>query len=202
MGKHVYISADYDIDSGDRDVVDELNKWSEDSHRKVEFTDMAEVASGSVSKDPDCRICDLKREFNAQIAASSAVIFVIGDKTARRTAGSECKRNFIEQAGCYCTPYKQNANGIRQCRIRYTCSAAESEDFGNINGYSYLRHEFEQAQRRGKHIVVVYNSMRRESGWLPSYLKDYESLAQPFWVKDSLGRRVGNYSFIKGELGF
>lgn len=61
MSKHVYISADYDIDSGDRDVVDKLNKWSEDSYHKVEFTDMAKVASGSVSKDPDCRICDLKR---------------------------------------------------------------------------------------------------------------------------------------------
>lgn len=36
MSKHVYISADYDIDSGDRDVVDKLNKWSEDSHRKVD----------------------------------------------------------------------------------------------------------------------------------------------------------------------
>lgn len=202
MSKHVYISADYDIDSGDRDVVDELNKWSEDSYRKVEFTDMAKVASGSVSKDPDCRICDLKREFNAQIKASSAVIFVIGDKTAGRTAGTKCERGFKEQAECYCTPYKQNAGRSRQCRVQFTCSAAESEDVGNINRYSYLRHEFEQAHKRGKHVVVVYNSTRRESSWLPSYLKDYEDVAQPFWVKDALGRKVGNYSFIKGELGF
>ena len=202
MSKHVYISADYDIDSGDRDVVDKLNKWSEDSYRKVEFTDMAKVASGSVSKDPDCRICDLKREFNAQIKASSAVIFVVGDKTAGRTAGSKCERNSNKQTECYCTPYKQNAGGSRQCRVQFTCTPAESEDVGNINRYSYLRHEFEQAQKRGKHIIVVYNSMRRESSWLPSYLKDYESVAQPFWVKDSLGRKNGNYSFIKDELGF
>ena len=27
MSKRVYISADYDLNNGDRDVVDELNKW-------------------------------------------------------------------------------------------------------------------------------------------------------------------------------
>lgn len=202
MSKHVYISADYDIDSGDRNVVDELNKWSEDNYHKIEFTDMAIVASGSVSKDPDCRICDLKREFNAQINASSAVIFVIGDKTARRTAGAECERNSKRQAECFCTPYKQNSGGKKQCRVQLTCPDAESGDVGNINRYSYLRHEFQQAQRKDKHIVVVYNSTRCEPSWLPSYLKGYEDVAQPFWVKDALGRKIGNYSFIKKELGF
>lgn len=57
-------------------------------------------------------------------------------------------------------------------------------------------------QQKGKHIVVVYNSMRKESSWLPPYLKGYEDVAQPFWVKDAIGRKVGNYSFIKKELGF
>ena len=32
---------------------------------------MAKVVSGSVSKDPDCRICDLKREFNQQIKGNN-----------------------------------------------------------------------------------------------------------------------------------
>lgn len=202
MGKHIYISADYDTNSGDRNVVDELNKWGSDNYHKVEFTDMAKVASGSVSKNSDCRICDLKREFNNQINASSAVIFVIGDKTATRTAGSKCERNSKPQAECCCTPYKQNTAGSKQCRVPFTSSVSEAEDVGNINRYSYLRHEFEQAQKKGKHIVVVYNSMRREPGWLPSYLQGYENIAQPFWVKDALGRKVGNYSFIKKELGF
>lgn len=87
MSKQVYISADYSMYDGDRDVVEELNKWGSDNLHKVDFIDMSKVASGSVSKDPDCRICDLKREFNRQINASSAVIFVVGDKTALRTAG-------------------------------------------------------------------------------------------------------------------
>lgn len=88
MSKQVYISADYAEYDGDRDVVEELNKWGCDNLHKVDFIDMSKVASGSVSKDPDCRICDLKQEFNRQINASSAVIFVVGDKTALRTAGS------------------------------------------------------------------------------------------------------------------
>lgn len=51
---------------------------------------MAKVVSGSVSNGSDCRPCDLKKEFNNQINASSAVIIVIGDKTKYRTAGSNC----------------------------------------------------------------------------------------------------------------
>lgn len=92
MSKKVYISADYDYDSGDRNVVDELNKWGTDNYHKVDFVDMAKVVSGSVSNNSDCCICDLKAEFNRQINASSAAIFVIGDKTGNRTAGSTCER--------------------------------------------------------------------------------------------------------------
>ncbi len=91
MSKRVYISADYSNDSGDRNVVDTLNKWGTDNLHKVDFIDMAKVVSGSISKDPDCRACDLKKEFNQQINASSAVIFVVGDKTASRKAGSNCR---------------------------------------------------------------------------------------------------------------
>ena len=105
MSKQVYISADYAEYDGDRDVVEELNKWGSDNFHKVDFIDMSKVASGSVSKDPDCRICDLKQEFNRQINASSAVIFVVGDKTALRTAGSACRRSGNDQSSCNCTPY-------------------------------------------------------------------------------------------------
>ena len=65
MRKQVYISADYSETDGDKDVVDELNKWGNDDYHRVDFVDMSQVASGSVSKEPDCRICDLKAEFNS-----------------------------------------------------------------------------------------------------------------------------------------
>lgn len=202
MSKRVYISADYSAEDGDLDVVETLTAWGSDSLHKVDFIDMSQVVSGSVSEDEDCRPCDLKEEFNKQINASSAVIIVIGDKTSTRTAGSNCSRVGNEQKNCSCTPYKQNANGSKTCKVYSTFTPSEDGGVGNINSYSYLRHEFEQAKKRNKTIIVVYNSLTKQANWLPSYMKDYESDAQPFWTKNSYGQKVGNYSYIKEVLGY
>lgn len=202
MSKQVYISADYAKDSGDRDVVEILNKWATDNKHKVDFVDMSKVVSGSVSKEPDCRICDLKKEFNKQINASSAVIFVVGDKTASREAGSTCSRAGQAQIYCTCTPYKQNTNGLRPCKVPTTTTPGIDDDVGNINAYSFLKHEFEQAKKRNKDIIVVYNSLRKESNWLPTYMKEYEAIAVPFWTTNAFGEKVGNYNYIKGVLGY
>lgn len=202
MAKHVYISADYSIYDGDRDVIDVLHGWSDDSLHKVDYCDTAQVVSGSVSRDPDCRACDLKKEFNRQINASSAVIFIIGDKTSSRTAGSSCKRN-EEGEGCSCTPYKQNANGSVYCKIYGTTTTpGPNEDVGEINTYSYLRHEYEQAKKKGKTIIVLYNSLNKQSTWLPWYMAECAENAQPFWIKNAYGNKVGNYQFVKQTLGY
>lgn len=200
MSKQVYISADYSEDSGDRDVVAELNKWGSDRLHKVDFIDMAKVASGSVSKNPDCRACDLKDEFNRQINASSAVIIVVGDKTASRTAGSVCTRTIRSRFDCTCTPYKQNTKGVQPCTMNKLPSSVG--DVNPVNTYSYLRHEFEQAQKRRKTIIVVYNSLNRQPTWLPTYMRGYVSSARPFWIRDKLDRKIGNYALIKGALGY
>ena len=202
MGKRVYISADYSESSGDRDVVDVLNRWGQDDYHKVDFVDMSKVASGSVSNDPDCRICDLKSEFNQQINASSAVIFIVGDKTKYRTAGSVCQRCKMEQYECYCTPYKQNTNGTRLCKVAKTYVVGPTDDVGSVNSFSYLRHEFEQAKKKRKPIVILYNSTRCETTWLPTYMIDYGDIAKPFWVINAQGYKVGNYQYIKEVLGF
>ena len=202
MSKHVYISADYSEIDGDREVVETLNRWGQDNYHAVDFIDMSKVSSGSVSQDPDCRICDLKREFNSQINASSAVIFVVGNKTAIRTAGSSCQRAIRDKIQCVCTPYKQNTNGTKPCKVSTTYTPGPNDDVGCINAYSFLRHEFEQAKRKGKAIIIVYNSTRYESKWLPCYMAGYENQAFPFWIISSLGWRTGNYSRIKEVLGF
>ena len=200
--KHVYISADYDWHDGDQEVVDVLNGWGKDNIHTVEFVDMSKVASGTVANDPDCRICDLKAEFNAQINASSAVIFVVGNKTASRTAGCACERCRKNQEDCQCTPYKANANGKKPCKVSSTCTPGSNDDVGNVNSYSYLRHEFEQAKKKNKDIVIVYNSTRNENTWFPWYMKGYEDCAFPFWIYNDSGNRVGNYQRIKDVLGF
>lgn len=202
MIKRVYISADYSESDGDRIVVEELCKWGKDDLHKVEYKDMAAVASGSVSKDPDCRACDLKAEFNRQINASSAVIFIVGDRTATRTAGKFCRRN-SEGPLCSCTPYKQNINGRTTCKIwGPTYTPGDDEDVGEINNYSYLKHEFEQAKKKGKPIIILYNSLRKERAWLPAYMIGYEDYGQPFWIYNSKREKVGNYSYIKQVLGY
>lgn len=202
MKKQVYISADYDIDSGDRNVVEELNKWGTDDYHKVDFVDMAKVVSGSVSNNSDCRICDLKSEFNRQINASSVVIFVIGDKTKVRTAGSGCERVNKEQYQCVCTPYKQNSNGSKFCKYSSTFPVDPNGDVGNINEYSYLRHEFEQAKKRNKKIIVVYNSLYKQDSWLPDYMIEYKDIAKPFWTRNYYGNKVGDYQLLKKQLGY
>lgn len=201
MSKRVYISADYSDDDGDRDVVDILHRWAKDNYHAVDFCDTAEVVSGSVSDNSDCRHCDLKAEFNKQINVSSIIVFIIGDKTAKRSAGASCRR-INEGKCCACTPYKQNANGSTICKVEETISVGPNDDVGNINCYSYLRHEFEQARKKKKSIVVVYNSLNKQPSWLPDYMKNYEAEAQPFWVKNVWGERVGNYPFIKKALGY
>lgn len=199
MTKRVYISADYDQDSGDRNVVDELNKWGTDDLHKVDFVDMAKVVSGSVSNYPNCRICDLKKEFNQQINASSVAIFIVGDKTATRTAGSACKRM---DGHCFCTPYKENIYGIRNCKYDNVEWADPTGDIGYINSWSYIEHEFRQAVRKGKKIIIFYNSTRNQSNWLPGYMSNHAGIAVPFWVINQNGNRIGNYQIIKDALGY
>ena len=202
MSKRVYISADYSKDDGDRDVINELHVWGNDNKHKVDYVDTAEVVSGSVSDDADCRPCDLKREFNAQIYASSAAIFIVGDKTSKRTAGSSCKR-ISEGERCDCTPYKQNANGSGICKIYgKTYTPGPDEDVGPINEFSYLKHEFMQAKKKNKTIIIVYNSLNKQPNWLPSYMKEYEHDAQPFWKKNAAGEKIGDYQYIKKALGY
>lgn len=202
MNKRVYISADYAPDDGDQDVVDVLQQWGKDDKHKTNFVDTAQVSSGSVSEAEDCRPCDLKAEFNSQINVSSAVIIVVGNKTASRIAGSGCERYSKEQLECSCTPYKQNKNGTKDCKVEKTYNVSSTGNVGSINSYSYLRHEFEQAKKKNKPIIVVYNSLYKQPEWLPDYLLDYKDDAQPFWIKNVLGNKVGNYQYIKKMLEY
>ncbi|MEE8885795.1 MAG: hypothetical protein SOI56_04380 [Eubacteriales bacterium] len=201
MSKRVYISADY-AEDGDKDVTDILHKWGKDDLHKVDFTDMAECVAGSVADSDDCRPCDLKEEFNKQIQLSSMLIAIVGDKTKTRTAGSECERCYKGQSECTCTPYKQNTNGRKKCKVENTFSADDSDDIGTINGFSYLKHEFLEAEKRNKTIAIFYNSTQHQTNWLPHYMSGYEDYAYPFWKTNDSNDRVADYDTIKSVLGY
>jgi len=201
MSKQVYISADYDESAGDREVVKQLKQWSNDNRYSLEFVDMAEVRKGTVANDPDCRICDLKAEFNRQINASSAVIFIVGDKTKTRTAGNTCERYFKIQYDCTCTPYKKNSEGSKSCKVGNRAAVGQIEDFNPVNCLSYLHHEFMQSICKNKPYIIIYNSSRKEEMWLPDYMTKYKEVAVPFWKYEN-GVRKGNYQLVKDALGF
>lgn len=201
MKRRIYISSDYDEGNGDRAVVEEFYKWNESNRHSLEFSDLAKVVSGSVSNCSDCRICDLKAEFNRQINLSSAIIFVVGDRTKNRTAGSMCDRHKkASYVDSQCTPYKQNSKGSQPCKVIHNSNVSSSSDVSKINGFSYLRHEFEQAKKKGKKIIIVYNSLYRQEVWLPPYMSEFADLAIPFWIKTNAGNKIGNYEAIKDML--
>ena len=66
----------------------------------------------------------------------------------------------------------------------------------------FHRHEFEQAKKKNKTIIIAYNSQRKEAKWLPTYMSAYEDEAHPFWTTNDKGKKVGDYSYIKEVLGF
>lgn len=83
-----------------------------------------------------------------------------------------------------------------------TSTPGANDDVGNINSYSYLKHEFEQTKKRNKPIIIIYNSTRKETSWLPCYMSGYESVAVPFWKINDWGMKVGDYTYIKEVLGY
>lgn len=197
MEKRIYISADYADGNGDREVVELLTQWGKDELHKVSFVDTAQVEN-SISNNPNCRACDLKREFNERINWSSIVVIIIGDRTRLRLAGNRCNR-LKSDFDWKCTPYKQNSNGKQLCKVRNLVSCLSDTDVCVINEFSFIRHEYEQAKWKNKQLVILYNSSRNEYEWLPDYMKESLEYAHPFWV---IKGEKPDYNYIKNVLGF
>ena len=95
-----------------------------------------------------------------------------------------------------------NTKGATICKWISTTKEKAGGDVGCINSYSYLEHEFKQAERKKKNIIIIYNSSCRKPSWLPAYMEGYEEYAHPFWKKNDRGDKVGDYQYIKGALGY
>ena len=200
--KHIYISADYDQIDGDLDVVKAIKSWGIDNLHSTNFIDMSDPRANNVIRDiPDCRICDIKSEFNRQISASSFVLFIVGRKTKDRQAGSHCNRCIQPQCICRCTPYQKNFLGAIPCKVPSITESCDGH-VGCINSYSYLEHEFLEtiSVKRNNQIAIFYNSFYHQESWLPCYMKDYKGIAEPFWVRSPTGNKIGCYTRLKELL--
>jgi hypothetical protein len=66
----------------------------------------------------------------------------------------------------------------------------------------YLRHEFEQAKKCRKTILVFYDSLHKKAEWLPHYMKNYDMIARPFWLRDAGEEKMGDYAYIEQVLRY
>lgn len=173
MSKRVFVSADwkepFDSHSWDKKVVDRIRKWDDDSRYGIELVCTDDVHN-SVTKNIDCRRCEIKEECGRYIKWSSVVIFVVGDNTATKKAGA-CD-------SVSCSPaYSGQQKSI--------CKYSRNKSFANIlsNGreMSYLQYEITTAVLENKSIVLVFNSMQKQESWIPAW---YKNLLENYEVKE------------------
>ena len=185
MSKRVFVSADwkepYDTHSWDKEVVDRIRKWREDARYGVDITCTDDVHK-SVLDDDDCRRCEIKEECRNKIKLSSVVIFVVGDNTARKTAG-----------GCDSISCSPAYSGLNKKFCKYYLNKNFAEPFAGGRKMSYLQYEITTAVEEKKSIILVYNAASKKDSWIPAWyntlLKNNSGVKElcriAFW-KDSL----------------
>jgi len=176
MSKKVYVSADwkepFDSHSWDKEVVDRIRQWGKDSRYGIEIV-CTDNVHNSVTNNNDCRRCDIKNECRSQIIKSDIIIFVIGDKTATKNAGP-CD-------GFYCSPAYSGAEK-KICNRNYLL-----EPIYSWKDMSYLELEITTAVLNNKPIIIVYNSVKHQNSWIPSW---YTKLCKDYNV-----RPIGDFPF-------
>lgn len=169
MSKKVFVSADwkepFDSHSWDKEVVDRIREWKDDSRYGVDLSCTDDVHN-SVTRKKDCRRCDIKEECGRYIKSSSVVIFVVGDNTGSKKAGA-CD-------GVDCAPAY---SGLP----KKACNSHLSNQISNWKGMSYLEYEITTAVLEKKNIVVVFNSVYKQENWIPAW---YKSLLRNYYVNE------------------
>lgn len=173
MSKRVFVSADwkepFDSHSWDKEVVDRIRKWKYDNRYGVDIICTDDVHE-SVTKNSDCRRCDIKEECRRYINSSSVVVFVVGDNTASKKAGAcdsiSCSPAYSGQQKSYC---------------KYFLNKNFANPFPKGREISYLQYEITNAVLTGKSIILVYNSVYKQESWIPSW---YNSLLRTYNVKE------------------
>ena len=163
MSKRVFVSADwkepFDSHSWDKEVVDRIRKWKDDNRYGVDIICTDDVHK-SVTKNSDCRRCDIKEECGRYINSSSVVVFVVGDNTASKKAGA-C-------GSISCSP---PYSGHRKEWCKYFFNKNFANPFPKGREMSYLQYEITTAVLKKKSIILVYNSVYKQESWIPSWYK-------------------------------
>lgn len=173
MIKRVFVSADwkepFDSHSWDKEVVDRIRKWEHDERYSLDICCTDDVHK-SVTDNIDCRRCEIKEECRRYINSSSVVVFVVGDNTASKKAGS-CD-------SIACSPAY---SGQQKACCKYLINNKYANAFQGGRQMSYLQYEITTAVLAKKSIVLVYNSANKQESWIPSW---YTSLLKKYDVNE------------------
>jgi hypothetical protein len=161
-----YISADW---TGDKNAVDQLNKWNDSGHWGLSFHDahdITEANDGSLN-------CSIKSSLATRMDASKTFVLIIGNGTKSRRAG-ECN---------YCSYYNYGS-----------CKKSHS-----ISNKSFIEYECDKAVLDGITIVVLYNAAKVDKTKCHDVVKDkgthtamqYIENGQRYWDYQAVKKAMG-----------
>lgn len=162
-----YIAGDWDHD---KDAVDALYWWNDNSHYGLSFLDAHELKQ---ARDTSLN-CSIKKSLAERLNASKTFILIVGEQTKELRAG-----------GCqYCNSYNSY---LKTCGRGYF-----------VDTRSYIDYECEKAIRDGLKIVVLYKSTIVDKSKCPEIIRNYGNhVPMEKWVGLSL---YWDYNSVKNAI--
>ena len=120
MRKQVYISADYSETDGDKDVVDELNKWGNDDYHRVDYEKRANKRSIMEALDKIKKILLTSNNDSFDIAYNIYIIICAEEKKEQQFELFEfvCKNFGMEESDesteIAHAPYKDQKESLKE----------------------------------------------------------------------------------------
>jgi hypothetical protein len=163
-----YIAADWE---GDRDAVEQLNKWNKSKYWGLSFNDAHDLQQ---SRDESLN-CSIKRSLVYRLNASKTFVLIVGNSTKTLRSGS-CQ---------YCSSKN---------RLIGSCSRGY-----NIDNRGYIEFECEKAVRDEKlKIIVLYNAARVDRSKCPDIINSYGIHKAMLYIENS--QYYWNYEAVKSAF--
>lgn len=162
-----YIAADW---TGDRDAVDKLYEWNNNSKLTLSFTDAHDLTQ---ARDESLN-CSIKSSLKTRLGASKTFVLIVGSGTKGLKNGS-CQ---------YCNSYNSWSK---------SCARGHSVDYR-----SYIEYECEMAIKSGIKLVVLYNAASVDKSKCPDVIKDKGKHVAMCYRKD--GHLYWDYQAVKNAL--
>lgn len=163
-----YIAADW---TGDRDAVDQLQKWNDNNRLSLSFVDAHDLTQ---ARD-DSLNCSIKASLKKRLDVSKTFVLIVGEKTKELRSG-RCS---------YCNSYNS-----------WTCCCARGH---SVDNRSYIEYECDKAVEAGMKIVMLYNSTSVDKSKCPTKVKYFgDHVAMCYRGND--GIIYWNYQAVRDAL--